>query len=54
MHHRHVLTQEILLGFIMIFVEPEKKLDVEKALEQFDGDLHKFQFVNEGAYSWTI
>ena len=41
-------------GFIMIFVEPEKKLDVEKALEQFDGDLHKFQFVNEGAYSWTI
>ncbi|AWK44318.1 dehydrogenase [Photorhabdus laumondii subsp. laumondii] len=41
-------------GFMMIFVEPENKLDVIKALEQFDGHVHKFQFTNEGAYSWTI
>ncbi|MDE1474598.1 dehydrogenase [Xenorhabdus bovienii] len=41
-------------GFMMIFVEPENKLDVIKALEQFDGHVHKFQFINEGAYSWTI
>ena len=41
-------------GFMMIFVEPENKLDVIKTLEQFDGRVHKFQFTNEGAYSWTI
>ncbi|MFA7311706.1 MAG: dehydrogenase [Shewanella sp.] len=41
-------------GFMMIFVDPEKKIDVFKALERFDGRVHKFQFTNEGAYSWTI
>jgi D-glycero-alpha-D-manno-heptose-7-phosphate kinase len=41
-------------GFIMIFVEPEMRLDVEAALVKFDGMTHKFQFVTEGACSWTI
>lgn len=41
-------------GFIMIFVEPEDKLDVIKALESFKGGVHKFQFTGEGVYSWTI
>ncbi len=41
-------------GFVMIFVEPEKKLDVIEVLNKYDGVVHKFQFTNEGAYSWTI
>lgn len=41
-------------GFMMIFVQPEKKNIVERKLEQFGGQVYKFQFVEEGAYSWTI
>ena len=41
-------------GFIMIIVEPEKRLDVLKTLEKYDGRAHKFQFTDEGVYSWTI
>lgn len=41
-------------GFMMIFVEPENKLDVTNVLAKYDGRVHKFQFTNEGAYSWTI
>ncbi|WP_028110648.1 dehydrogenase [Ferrimonas futtsuensis] len=41
-------------GFMMIFVDPENKIDVVKALDKYDGHVHKFQFTNEGAYSWTI
>ncbi|CNC93868.1 GHMP kinase [Yersinia frederiksenii] len=41
-------------GFMMIFVEPEKKHIVEEKLRTFGGEVYNFQFVNEGAYSWTI
>ncbi|EGR1424104.1 dehydrogenase [Vibrio vulnificus] len=41
-------------GFMMIFVEPENKLNVIRALDCFEGRVHKFQFVTEGAYSWKI
>jgi D-glycero-alpha-D-manno-heptose-7-phosphate kinase len=41
-------------GFMMIFVQPERKNIVERKLEQFGGQVFKFQFVEEGAYSWTI
>lgn len=41
-------------GFMMIFVEPENKLNVISKLEQFEGQVHNFQFTDEGAYSWTI
>jgi D-glycero-alpha-D-manno-heptose-7-phosphate kinase len=41
-------------GFMMIFVEPEKKFNIEKKLEQYGGYSQKFQFVDEGCNSWTI
>lgn len=41
-------------GFVMIFVDPEERLKVVRALEQFEGRIHKFRFTDEGAYSWTI
>jgi len=41
-------------GFMMIFVHPESKLDVIKALAGFDGEVHRFQFTEEGSMTWTI
>ena len=41
-------------GFMMIFVDPEMKVDIERALGDFDGQVHKFKFTDEGASSWTI
>jgi len=41
-------------GFIMIFIEPEKRLTLEHELANFDGHIQKFQFTDEGAYSWNI
>jgi D-glycero-alpha-D-manno-heptose-7-phosphate kinase len=41
-------------GFMMIFIEPEDRVSVIRALEKHDGFIHSFQFTEEGAYSWTI
>jgi D-glycero-alpha-D-manno-heptose-7-phosphate kinase len=41
-------------GFIMIFVKPENKIEVLNTLDKHDGRAHKFQFTNEGVFSWTI
>lgn len=41
-------------GFLMIFVDPDKKVDVIKSLEQFEGTVRRFQFIDEGCYSWTM
>lgn len=41
-------------GFIMLFVEPERKQLIERKLQEFGGEVYKFQFVEDGAYSWTM
>ena len=41
-------------GFMMIFVDPEKKYEVEKKLESYGGYSQNFQFVSEGCNSWTV
>lgn len=41
-------------GFMMIITAPENKVDVIKSLSAFDGYIHKFQFTEEGVYSWSI
>ena len=41
-------------GFIMIFIHPEKRLDIELCLKRFPGEVRKFQFTEEGSYSWTV
>ena len=41
-------------GFIMLFVEPEKKYTIVQKLKKFDGYTQNFQFVNEGCNSWSI
>ena len=39
-------------GFMMLFVDPIKKLNVIKALSIFDGNFVNFHFVSAGASSW--
>ncbi len=41
-------------GFMMIFVDPEKKFNIINKLEKYGGYSRNFQFVEEGCYSWTI
>ena len=41
-------------GFIMIFIHPEKRPEVELCLKTFPGEVRKFQFTKEGSYSWTV
>ncbi len=39
-------------GFMMIFVDPLRRLDVLKTLEQFDGQSKEFQFYHNGVTTW--
>lgn len=39
-------------GFMMLFVDPIRKLSVIKALKAFNGNFVNFHFVNTGACSW--
>jgi D-glycero-alpha-D-manno-heptose-7-phosphate kinase len=39
-------------GFMMLFVDPLKKLKVVKALSAKNGHFVNFHFVNTGSYSW--
>jgi D-glycero-alpha-D-manno-heptose-7-phosphate kinase len=41
-------------GFMMIFVEPTRKLRVQNALEGRSGYFAKFNFIAQGAQSWAI
>jgi D-glycero-alpha-D-manno-heptose-7-phosphate kinase len=41
-------------GFMMLFVDPVKQLDVIRALEGADGSFHKFQFTHNGAEAWSV
>ena len=41
-------------GFIMFVVEPTRKKEVEKALNQLGGFVMPFQFTEGGAHGWKI
>jgi len=41
-------------GFMMLMVEPTKKMDVVSALEKLGGKIVLFQFSDEGAKSWRL
>jgi D-glycero-alpha-D-manno-heptose-7-phosphate kinase len=41
-------------GFMIIFVEPERKCNVTRSLEKFDGHIQEFNFTTEGVFSWTL
>lgn len=41
-------------GFMMIFVDPTTRLDVEAALRRFPGHCLKFNFTQNGVESWRV
>ncbi len=41
-------------GFMMIFVDPIDKPNLQVALRKIDGQVYNVQFVSEGCTSWTI
>lgn len=41
-------------GFMMLFVDPMKRINVIKALSKFDGYFVNFHFVNNGCTSWKV
>lgn len=41
-------------GFMMLFVDPIRRLDVERALQGLDGHIQPFRFTQQGTQSWTI
>ena len=41
-------------GFMMFFVPPEKRMDVSRALGQFDGNVSNCHFTKHGTQAWRI
>ncbi|MGR5069426.1 GHMP family kinase ATP-binding protein [Vibrio alfacsensis] len=41
-------------GFMMLFVDPIRRLDVERALNELDGHIQPFRFTQQGTQSWTV
>ncbi len=41
-------------GFVMIFVEPEFRIELLKQIEDFGLTIQPFNFVSDGVISWTI
>ncbi|MBC7003554.1 dehydrogenase [Photobacterium sp. BZF1] len=41
-------------GFMMLFVDPIRRLDVERALKELDGHIQPFRFTQQGTQSWTV
>jgi D-glycero-alpha-D-manno-heptose-7-phosphate kinase len=41
-------------GFMMIFVDPLRRLDVMQTLAQFEGEAHKCQFYHNGVTTWRV
>lgn len=40
-------------GYMIIFVQPEKRMRVERLLHTLPGEIRSFQFYDEGSMSWT-
>lgn len=41
-------------GFMMLFVDPIHRLDVERELAKLDGFIQPFHFTQQGTQSWTV
>jgi D-glycero-alpha-D-manno-heptose-7-phosphate kinase len=41
-------------GFMMIFIDPKRRLDVAQALAGFKGEVHRFEFNHAGVEAWTV
>ncbi|MZI95548.1 dehydrogenase [Vibrio sp. CAIM 722] len=41
-------------GFVMLFVNPVNRLDVESTLKELNGRIQPFHFTQQGTQSWTV
>lgn len=41
-------------GFMMIFIDPKKKVSIINKLKEYDGYIQNFKFVRDGCNSWTV
>lgn len=41
-------------GFLMLFVDPVRRLEVENVLRQLDGLIQPFRFTQQGTESWSV
>jgi D-glycero-alpha-D-manno-heptose-7-phosphate kinase len=41
-------------GFMMLFIDPKRRLDVTRALNGFNGQMRRFEFNHDGVEAWTV
>jgi D-glycero-alpha-D-manno-heptose-7-phosphate kinase len=41
-------------GFMMIFIDPKRRLDVTRALNGFEGEIRRCEFTHNGVEEWTV
>jgi len=41
-------------GFMMLFIDPKRRLDVTHALNGFSGEIRRFEFHHDGVEAWTV
>jgi D-glycero-alpha-D-manno-heptose-7-phosphate kinase len=41
-------------GFMMIFIDPDQRLEVEATMRPLGGYFQRFQFTHSGAESWKV
>ena len=41
-------------GFMMLFIDPKRRLDVVRALSSFSGEMRRFEFSHNGVEAWTV
>jgi D-glycero-alpha-D-manno-heptose-7-phosphate kinase len=41
-------------GFMMFFVSPDKRMNVSRALNRFDGQVSNCHFTKHGTQAWRI
>jgi D-glycero-alpha-D-manno-heptose-7-phosphate kinase len=41
-------------GFMMIFIDPKRRVDITRALNGFDGEIRRFEFNHDGVEAWTV
>jgi D-glycero-alpha-D-manno-heptose-7-phosphate kinase len=41
-------------GFMMIFIDPRRRVDVARVLTAFNGKMRRFEFTHDGVEAWTV
>jgi D-glycero-alpha-D-manno-heptose-7-phosphate kinase len=41
-------------GFMMLFIDPKRRIDVTRSLDGFSGEMRRFEFNHDGVEAWTV